>query len=44
MRGASNPDGRIAAPGMLRFARNDGQGIGSLISARRLILLRHKRR
>ena len=32
MRGASNPDGRIAAPGLLRFARNDGQGIGSLVS------------
>src|ERR1700729_356205 len=28
MRGASNPDGRTAAPGLLRFARNDGQGIG----------------
>src|SRR5271168_4229412 len=36
MRGASNPDGRIAAPGLLRFARNDGQGIGSLVSACRL--------
>ena len=33
MRGASNPDGRTAAPGLLRFARNDGQGIGSLVSA-----------
>src|ERR1700679_1411426 len=32
MRGASNPDGRTAAPGLLRFARNDGQGIGSLVS------------
>src|SRR5271163_4694319 len=36
MRGASNPDGRTAAPGLLRFARNDGQGIGSLVSACRL--------
>src|SRR5277367_4570246 len=36
MRGASNPDGRIAAPGLIRFARNDGQGIGSLVSACRL--------
>src|ERR1700734_3637595 len=36
MRGGSNPDGRIAAPGLLRFARNDGQGIGSLVSACRL--------
>ena len=33
MRGASNPDGRTAALGSLRFARNDGQGIGSLVSA-----------
>src|ERR1700685_3935630 len=38
MRGASNPDRRTAAPGLLRFARNDGQGIGSLVSACRLIL------
>jgi hypothetical protein len=30
MRGASNPGGRTAAAGLLRFARNDGQGIGSL--------------
>ena len=36
MRGASNPDGRTAAPGLLRFARNDGQGIGLLVSACRL--------
>jgi hypothetical protein len=36
MRGASNPDGRTAAPGLLRFARNDGQGIGSFVSACRL--------
>ena len=36
MRGASNPDGRTAAPGLLRFARNDGQGISSLVSACRL--------
>jgi hypothetical protein len=36
MWGGSNPDGRIAAPGLLRFARNDGQGIGSLVSACRL--------
>jgi hypothetical protein len=36
MCGASNPDGRTAAPGLLRFARNDGQGIGSLVSACRL--------
>src|SRR5271156_3884541 len=36
MRGASNPDGRTAAPRLLRFARNDGQGIGSLVSACRL--------
>src|ERR1700723_3388730 len=36
MRGASNPDGRTAAPGLLRFARNDGQGIDSLVSACRL--------
>ena len=36
IRGASNPDGRTAAPGLLRFARNDGQGIGSLVSACRL--------
>jgi hypothetical protein len=39
MRGASNTDGRTAAPGLLRFARNDGQGIqgiGSLVSACRL--------
>ena len=36
MRGGSNPDGRIAAPGLLRFARNDGQGTGSLVSACRL--------
>src|SRR5579863_8838267 len=36
MRGASDPDGRTAAPGLLRFARNDGQGIGSLVSACRL--------
>jgi hypothetical protein len=36
MRGASNPDGRTVAPGLLRFARNDGQGIGSLVSACRL--------
>src|ERR1700761_4309044 len=36
MRGASNPDGRTAAPGWLPFARNDGQGIGSLVSACRL--------
>src|SRR5580704_18150972 len=40
MRGASNPDGRTAAPGLLRFARNDGQGIGSLVSACRLRLSR----
>ena len=33
MRGISNPDGRTVAPGLLRFARNDGQGIGSLVSA-----------
>ena len=31
MRSVSNPDGRTAAPGLLRFARNDGLGIGSLI-------------
>src|ERR1700688_4554248 len=37
MRGASNPDGRTAAPGLLGFAPNDGQGIGSLVSACRLI-------
>src|SRR6202795_1842834 len=36
MRGANNPDGRTAAPGLLRFARDDGQGIGSLVSACRL--------
>jgi hypothetical protein len=36
MRGANDPDGRTAAPGLLRFARNDGQGIGSLVSACRL--------
>jgi hypothetical protein len=36
MRSASNPDGRTAARGLLRFARNDGQGIGSLVSACRL--------
>jgi hypothetical protein len=36
MRGASNPDDRTAAPGLLRFARNNGQGIGSLVSACRL--------
>src|SRR5271163_4730076 len=36
MRGASNPDGRTAAPGLLRFARNDRQGIGSLVSPCRL--------
>src|ERR1700684_1113010 len=36
MRGASNPDDRTAAPGLLRFARNDGQGIGSLVSTYRL--------
>ena len=36
MRGASNPDGRIAAPVLLRFARNDAQGIASLVSASRL--------
>src|SRR3984885_2995100 len=34
MRGASNPDGRAAAPGLLRFAPHDGQGNGSLVSAR----------
>jgi hypothetical protein len=41
MRGASNPDGRTAAPGLLPATRargrNDGQGIGSLVSACRLI-------
>jgi hypothetical protein len=36
MRGASNPDGRTAAPGLLCFARNDGTGIGSFVSACRL--------
>jgi hypothetical protein len=36
MRGGSIPDGRTAAPGLLRFARNDGQGIGLLVSACRL--------
>ena len=40
MRGASNPDGRTAAPGLLPATRargrNDGQGIGSLVSACRL--------
>ena len=40
MRGASNPDGRTAAPGSLPATRargrNDGQGIGSLVSACRL--------
>src|SRR3984885_8034390 len=35
-RDPSNPDGRTAAPGLLRFARNDGWGIGSLVSACRL--------
>jgi hypothetical protein len=39
MRGASNPDGRTAAPGLLRFARNDVQRIGSLVSACRLSTL-----
>jgi hypothetical protein len=36
MRGGSIPDGRTAAAGLLRFARNDGQGIGLLVSACRL--------
>jgi hypothetical protein len=39
MRGDSNPDGRTAAPGLLRFARNDGQEIGSLVSGRRLLFV-----
>ncbi|MFZ0210221.1 MAG: hypothetical protein WAL59_29650 [Roseiarcus sp.] len=38
MRGASNPDDRTAAPWNLRFARNDGQGIGLLVSACRVSL------
>jgi S-disulfanyl-L-cysteine oxidoreductase SoxD len=40
MRGASNPDGRTAAPGLLPATRargrDDGEGIGSLVSACRL--------
>ena len=40
MRGASNPDDRTAAPGLLPATRargrNDGQGIGSVVSACRL--------
>ena len=40
MRGASNPDGRTAAPGLLPATRargrNDGQEIGALVSACRL--------
>ena len=42
MRGASNPNDRTAAPGSLPATRvrgrNDGQGIGSLVSACRLSL------
>ena len=42
MRGASNPDDRTAAPGLLPATRargrNDGQGIGLLVSACRLSL------
>ena len=42
MRGASNPNDRTAAPGLLPATRvrgrNDGQGIGSLVSACRLSL------
>ena len=42
MRGASNPDDRTAAPGLLPATRargrNDGQGIGLLVSACRVSL------
>ncbi len=47
MRGASNPDDRTAAPGLLPATRargrNDGQGIGSLVSACRASLATARR-
>ena len=47
MRGASNPDDRTAAPGLLPATRargrNDGQGIGSLVSACRVSLATARR-
>ena len=45
MRGATSPDGHAAAPGLLPATRargrNDGQEIGSLISGRRLGIVRN---
>ena len=47
MRGASNPDDRTAAPGLLPATRargrNDGQGIGLLVSACRVSLATARR-